>query len=64
MRVCPECGHPLWEDATREERAAEPPRICSPLRCSAWRKVGVATGPHPMTGARTSLTVIDGGQQS
>jgi hypothetical protein len=59
-RICPECGHPMPEDATREERAADPPRICSPLRCGAWRVIGRATPPDPITGAQTMLRLVDG----
>lgn len=58
--VCPECGHPCYEDATEDERMADPPRTCSPLRCAAWKVVGKATAPHPLTGARTILRVMDG----
>jgi len=58
-RVCPECGHPIWEDATEQEREATPPQICSPLRCSAWKIVGKATSPNPVTGARTMLRVVE-----
>lgn len=60
-RICPECGHPLWEDATAAERAAEPPRTCSPLRCAAWQIIGRATAPHPITGAQTMLRLVDSG---
>ena len=55
---CPVCGHPSLMEATAEERAADPPRMCSPLRCSAWKVVGKATAPHPITGARTMLRVV------
>jgi len=58
-RICPRCGHPIWEDATEDERIAEPPRICSPLRCKAWTVIGRATPPHPITGARTMLRLVD-----
>lgn len=58
--LCPSCNKPAWEDATEAERMAEPPHTCSPLRCDQWRVVGKATKPHPLTGHRTILTVIDG----
>jgi hypothetical protein len=57
-RICPECEKPIWEDATEDERKQEPPFTCSPLRCSAWKLVGKATKPHPLTGNRTMLRVV------
>jgi len=63
-RICPRCGEPIWEDATESERMADPPSICSPLRCAAWRVVGKATKPHPLTGVRTMLTLVDGGRRA
>jgi hypothetical protein len=38
-RICPICDKPLYEDATEVERMADPPFICSPLRCDAWTYV-------------------------
>lgn len=61
-QICPRCEKPLYEGATEVERNADPPFTCSPLRCSAWRIVGKATTPHPITGARTMLSVVKGEQ--
>lgn len=60
--TCSACGKPPWEDATKEERTAEPPRFCSPLRCSAWRITGRATQPHPVSGYRRMLRLVEGGE--
>lgn len=60
-KLCPECGNPGPEDATEAELLADPPRMCSPLRCSAWTIVGKATKPHPITGRQNMLRVIKGG---
>lgn len=57
-RICPTCRQPPWEDATEAEREAKPPFFCSPLRCSAWKVVGKATAPHPITGAQTMLRLL------
>jgi hypothetical protein len=56
-RVCPACGLPIWEDATATERDTR--GFCSPRRCSAWKVIGRATPPHPITGARTILRLVD-----
>jgi len=58
-RICPYCSHPLWEDATDDERRMDPPHTCSPLRCDAWKVVGKATGRDAM-GHRRMLRVIEG----
>lgn len=60
--LCHVCGKPGLFDATEEEQAMDPPGFCSPLRCSAWKVVGKMTKPHPITGGRTMLRVIDGGE--
>ena len=55
--VCPACGYVSPFEATPEEREAG--HLCSPLRCSAWTVIGKATQPHPITGARTMLRLVD-----
>lgn len=54
---CPKCGLPM--DPYDEE--GQPQKFCNPLRSpDCWRITGKATAPHPITGARTMLTLIKG----
>lgn len=55
--LCPVCGYVDCFVATTEERDAG--HLCSPMRCSAWKVIGKATPPHPLTGARTMLRLVD-----
>lgn len=63
-RVCPKCSRVYIEDATDADFDATPRNVCSPLSqppCPAWKVIGKATQPHPLTGARTMLTVVSDG---
>jgi hypothetical protein len=43
------------------DEEGQPQKFCNPLRSpDCWRITGKATAPHPITGARTMLTLIKG----